>query len=203
MKEPAEAPRYPRVTLAAACVPWDERGDVMDEVFREQVRLHLAAGVKHIYIFGTAGEGYAVTESLFDEIVHLFTDEMRRDPEARPMIGLISLSMRTTIERIERCLDQGLRTFQFALPVWGALNDNELATFFREVLGRVMRKKGLARTPEEQLHRVIGDTIRNLRKEKDLTLKQMSRRRARIRPTNAVPAGISPWISPNYSWSSP
>ena len=47
---------------------------------------------------------------------------------------------------------------------------------FREVLARVMRKKGLARTPEEQLHKVIGDTIRNLRKEKDLTLKQMSRR---------------------------
>ena len=47
---------------------------------------------------------------------------------------------------------------------------------FREVIERVMRKKGLARTPEEQLHRVIGDTIRNLRKEKDLTLKQMARR---------------------------
>src|SRR5689334_18756155 len=47
---------------------------------------------------------------------------------------------------------------------------------FREVLARVMRKKGLARTPEEQLHKVIGDTIRNLRKDKDLTLKQMSRR---------------------------
>jgi two-component system, OmpR family, response regulator len=47
---------------------------------------------------------------------------------------------------------------------------------FREVLARVMRKKGLARSPEEQLHRVIGDTIRNLRKEKDLTLKQMARR---------------------------
>lgn len=47
---------------------------------------------------------------------------------------------------------------------------------FLEVLDRVMRKKGLARSPEEQLHKVIGDTIRNLRKEKDLTLKQMSRR---------------------------
>ena len=47
---------------------------------------------------------------------------------------------------------------------------------FREVLARVMRKKGLARPPEEQLHRVIGDTIRNLRKDKDLTLKQMARR---------------------------
>jgi DNA-binding XRE family transcriptional regulator len=47
---------------------------------------------------------------------------------------------------------------------------------FREVLSRVMRKKGLARTPEEQLHKIIGDTIRGLRKEKELTLKQMSRR---------------------------
>jgi two-component system OmpR family response regulator len=47
---------------------------------------------------------------------------------------------------------------------------------FREVLGRVMKKKGLARTPEEQLHKIIGDTIRTLRKEKELTLKQMSRR---------------------------
>ncbi len=47
---------------------------------------------------------------------------------------------------------------------------------FRDVLGRVMRKKGLARTPEEQLHKIIGDTIRGMRKEKELTLKQMSRR---------------------------
>lgn len=47
---------------------------------------------------------------------------------------------------------------------------------FREVLTRVMRKKGLSRTPEEQLHKVIGESIRSLRKEKELTLKQMSRR---------------------------
>jgi DNA-binding NtrC family response regulator len=47
---------------------------------------------------------------------------------------------------------------------------------FRDVLARVMKKKGLARTPEEQLHKIIGDTIRSTRKEKELTLKQMSRR---------------------------
>lgn len=47
---------------------------------------------------------------------------------------------------------------------------------FRDVLARVMKKKGLARTPEEQLHKVIGDTIRGMRKDKELTLKQMSRR---------------------------
>jgi len=47
---------------------------------------------------------------------------------------------------------------------------------FREVLARVMKKKCLARTPEEQLHKIIGDTIRGIRKDKELTLKQMSRR---------------------------
>ncbi len=49
---------------------------------------------------------------------------------------------------------------------------------FREVVDRVMRKKGLLRTPEENLHRVIGETIRTLRKERGLTLKQMARRTA-------------------------
>ncbi len=49
-------------------------------------------------------------------------------------------------------------------------------TEFRDVLARVMKKKGLARTPEEQLHKIIGDTIRSMRKSKELTLKQMSRR---------------------------
>jgi DNA-binding NtrC family response regulator len=47
---------------------------------------------------------------------------------------------------------------------------------FREVVSRVMRKKGLLRSPEENLHRVIGETVRNLRKEANLTLKQMARR---------------------------
>jgi len=47
---------------------------------------------------------------------------------------------------------------------------------FRIVVDRVMRKKGLLRTPEENLHRVIGETIRNLRKDRNLTLKQMARR---------------------------
>lgn len=46
----------------------------------------------------------------------------------------------------------------------------------RAVVDRVLKKKGLSRTPEEQLHRVIGETIRGLRKERSLTLKQMAKR---------------------------
>ncbi|MEO6060786.1 MAG: dihydrodipicolinate synthase family protein [Thermoflexales bacterium] len=135
MSEHIDSPRYPRVILGAVCVPWDEHGEVLADIFREQIRLHLRAGIQHMYVFGTAGEGYAVSERQFDAIVDLFHAEMK-GPAAHPMIGLISLSTRTIIERIERCLDRGLTVFQFALPGWGPLNDRELATFFAEVLGR-------------------------------------------------------------------
>jgi DNA-binding NtrC family response regulator len=47
---------------------------------------------------------------------------------------------------------------------------------FRSVVDRVTRKKGLLRSPEENLHRVIGETVRNLRRQNNLTLKQLARR---------------------------
>lgn len=47
---------------------------------------------------------------------------------------------------------------------------------FRHVLDRVVRRKGLAIPPEERLQQILGETIRSLRKDKHLTLKQLSRR---------------------------
>jgi two-component system OmpR family response regulator len=46
----------------------------------------------------------------------------------------------------------------------------------RAAVDRIIEKKGLLRSPEELLNRHIGETIRNLRKERDLTLKQLARR---------------------------
>jgi dihydrodipicolinate synthase/N-acetylneuraminate lyase len=129
------APRYPRVVLASVCIPWAADSSLIEGVFRDQVRIHLAAGVRHLYVFGTAGEGYAVTDRQFDDVCRLFYDEMRGE-DAHPMVGVISLSTATIIERIERALDVGFDTFQVSLPGWGPLNDRELAAFFREVVGR-------------------------------------------------------------------
>jgi hypothetical protein len=42
------------------------------------------------------------------------------------MIGIISLSLPTIIERIERAQAMGARRFQLSLPSWGALRDSEL-----------------------------------------------------------------------------
>ncbi len=47
---------------------------------------------------------------------------------------------------------------------------------FREVLQRIAKKKGLVLRREDELHSTIGRNIRELRKARNLTLKQMARR---------------------------
>ncbi|MFW5879123.1 MAG: response regulator [Myxococcota bacterium] len=47
---------------------------------------------------------------------------------------------------------------------------------FKGAVRRALSQKGLIIDPEKELHRVIGATIRDLRKERGLTLRQLGRR---------------------------
>jgi len=47
---------------------------------------------------------------------------------------------------------------------------------FREKISNILKKKGLLINPEAELHKTIGQNIRRIRKEQELTLKQLSRR---------------------------
>lgn len=44
----------------------------------------------------------------------------------------------------------------------------------REVLSRAIREKGLVVDPDERVNRLLGTKVRNLRKERDLTLRQLA-----------------------------
>jgi len=148
--------RFSPTILATCVVPWDESGNFMEELFRFQVRHLLNEGVRDLYIFGTAGEGYAVSERQFDQVVRVFQEAMQDGGE--PMVGVISLSLSTIVERIGRCREMGIRLFQISLPAWGALSERELFEFFRQTCGRfpdcrflhynLMRTKRLV-TPSE------------------------------------------------------
>lgn len=121
--------------LATAVVPWtaDHRFDAAR--FRRQVATIARGLTRDLYIFGTAGEGHAVSDRQFDEIAQCFRDVAATE-RVRPMVGVISLSLSTVIERIERARAWGFREFQISLPAWGALNDDELTRFFAETCGR-------------------------------------------------------------------
>jgi len=93
------------------------------------------AGLRDLYLFGTAGEGYAVTDALFEQITAVFVEETAA-LGVPPMVGVISLSLQTVIERIARAAALGVRRFQISLPSWGTLTDDEVEVFFRETCGR-------------------------------------------------------------------
>lgn len=125
--------RYPQAILVSCEIPWDENEQLIEEVFRREVRMVLEE-FNHLYIFGTAGEGYAVDTARFQQIVRIFHEETRGE-EIHPMVGVIGLSTATVVERVAFAYATGFRVFQISLPAWGALNDHEMMTFFRDVCG--------------------------------------------------------------------
>lgn len=129
------ARRLPPTVLATCVLPWDDRLRFAEDDFRAHVRLAATHMTRHLYIFGTAGEGYAVTEAQFRDIARVFWDEARQNG-VTPMLGVISNSLGTVIERLEFGLDLGYRQFQISFPSWGRVSDPERDTFFRETCGR-------------------------------------------------------------------
>jgi dihydrodipicolinate synthase/N-acetylneuraminate lyase len=127
--------RYPAVIMGTCVIPWTSEYQLDEPRFRKQVQILSKTLTKHLYIFGTAGEGYAVTDSQFEIITRIFQDEARKC-KVDPTVGIISLSLPTIIERIEKCRQWGIHSFQLSLPSWGALNDKEVDIFFEETCGR-------------------------------------------------------------------
>lgn len=126
--------RCPPILLATCPVPWTEGGEFDEALFHSAVNRLYRDLTPHLYIFGTAGEGHAVSDRQFDCIVRAFHRALP-DP-AHGMVGIISLSLGAMIERIALARDLGFRQFQLSLPSWGALNDRELELFFQETCGR-------------------------------------------------------------------
>lgn len=120
--------------LGTVCVPWDDDFGLAEEIFRRQVRLLLGAGLGNLYVFGTAGEGYAVTDAMFRRVATVFHEEMRAST-GLCQLGVIGLSVAQVKERIDAGLEIGFRMFQISLPSWGALNGQEMYGFFNAVLG--------------------------------------------------------------------
>ena len=126
--------RYPQALLVSCEIPWNDNEELLEDVFRSEVRATLNKGFNHLYIFGTAGEGYAVTLSQFKQIVEIFHEEVDK-PDVYPMVGIIGMSTGQVVERISFANDLGIRTFQVALTPWGELDDEEYMIYFGDVCG--------------------------------------------------------------------
>ena len=160
--------RYHQAILVSCEIPWDEQERLMEDLFRQEVRHTLAQGFNNLYVFGTAGEGYAVDTPRFQRIVEIFAEETRGE-NIFPMVGVIGLSTATVCERIAFAHKAGFRVFQISLPSWGVLNDREMLKFFVDVCGtfpdskflhyNLMRTKRLLSAED---YRRVADAVPNL-----------------------------------------
>ncbi len=126
--------RFPSGILATCVLPWDEKGRLVEGLFREEVRLDLRE-TPHLYVMGTAGEGYALSEPQYEQVVGVFAEEMKAGG-AEPMVGIISMSVPEVHRRIEMAQAHGVRLFQISLPGWGPCTEQEIFTFFDEICGQ-------------------------------------------------------------------
>jgi dihydrodipicolinate synthase/N-acetylneuraminate lyase len=118
--------RFPACVLATVVVPWTEADRLDEGLFRYEIGSLLEAGYSNLYVFGTAGEGYAVSEAQFAQVTTVLVDEMRAGG-VEPMVGVISLSLETMLQRIAFARHSlGVRRFQISLPSWGALEGAEV-----------------------------------------------------------------------------
>jgi dihydrodipicolinate synthase/N-acetylneuraminate lyase len=160
--------RYHQAVLVSCEIPWDEKERLLEEIFREEIRHTLRNGFHDLYVFGTAGEGYAVDRARFEQIVTVFREETRGEG-VRPQVGVIGLSTANVVERLAFAYDAGFRVFQISLPCWGVLTDSEALRFFEDVCGtfpdarflhyNLMRAKRLLSAAD---YRRIIDRVPNL-----------------------------------------
>lgn len=67
--------RYPQRNLAACMLPWTEKFELDVPVFEQHIQAAVDDGYESLYLMGTAGEGYALGESRFQEVVEVFAAE--------------------------------------------------------------------------------------------------------------------------------
>lgn len=120
--------------LGAVDIPWTENLVLDETSFRNLLGRLSTLGAHRLYVMGTAGEGYAMSDDRFRQVVDVFVDAMR-DTGVGTQVGVISLATEQVVERIGYAHGLGVRSFQISLPSWGAVTDTEMMTFFKSVCG--------------------------------------------------------------------
>jgi dihydrodipicolinate synthase/N-acetylneuraminate lyase len=167
--------RYPSTVMVSVVCPWDDAEHLDEPIFRREIQHAVEAGFRRIYVFGTAGEGYAVDSARFKRVIEVFGNELA-GTGATPMVGVIGLSTATVLERLAVAHEMGFREFQVSLPAWSVLSDDEVVTYLTEVCGAYpdalfmhYNTARVGRVVDGDLYRRLVDLIPNLVATKTMT----------------------------------
>lgn len=126
----------------------------------------------------TLGDPSQAVERIRDEVFHLVVLDLM-------MPKISGLDLLAQIRSVDDDIAVIILTGYPSLETASASIQHEVSAYihkpfttteFRDVIARIAKKKGLVLRREDELHAAIGRQIRDLRKARGLTLKQMARR---------------------------
>ena len=118
--------------LVGVPIPWAQDGTLLQKQLREVIHNLLRDGCDGLYLFGTSGEGYAVSDDEFTEILEIFVEATEGFTGFR-QAGCFGLSSDQVKHRCRIVTALGLESAQITLPFWKELNDDELVLYVTDV----------------------------------------------------------------------
>ena len=118
---------------AGIVMSWDESYRFDEEVYAQNVRAMIAAGVHGLYTTGSTGEFYAIEYEEFCRMVDIQADLC--GPAGMPLqIGCCSDATAKTIRLLEYAASkEAVGAAQVNIPYWMEMNDRELLQFFKDI----------------------------------------------------------------------
>jgi dihydrodipicolinate synthase/N-acetylneuraminate lyase len=165
--------------LVSVPIPWDESGHLLPVLFRGAIRKLLGEGCDGMYLFGTSGEGYAVSDAEFARIVEIFLDETA-EFRGFCQVGCFGLSSDQVKHRCALAVERGARGVQITLPFWKELSDAEVFRYFADVCGSF-----------PDLSFLLYNNPRNKRR---LTGKELAEIQNRVPNLHGAKTGSGSWI---------
>jgi len=150
--------------LVSVPVTWDQDNQFSPDLFSKAIRKLVREGCDGLYIFGTSGEGYAVSDDEFIRIVDVFV-ETTDDFAGFRQVGCLGLSSDQVKNRCKLVTECGLECVQITLPFWKELNDAELIRYFSDVCGSFPELSFLLYNNPRNKRKLRGKELEDLHKE--------------------------------------
>ena len=150
--------------LVSSPIPWDREHNFETNSFDEILNQLMGQSCDGLYLFGTSGEGYAVSENEFSEIVAQFAETTSSWSGYR-QVGCFGLSTSQIKWKCKVCEELNIKQIQITLPFWKELTDDELDIFFSELCGEFQDLEFLLYNNPRNKRRLKGEELECLHRK--------------------------------------
>ncbi len=114
---------------AAIPTPWDERGQLNQEVLEYNIERYAQAGADGVYTTDSDGEFYAIELQQFRQLVEIFSRKMRQT-SMDIGVGVTWCHTQGIIDRLRVAREYGISTVHVGTPFWMELAQPDVLRFF-------------------------------------------------------------------------